>query len=733
MNVVILWHMHQPYYVNPMTKRAMMPWVRFHAAKGYLDMIDLVADLPELRVNFNFTPVLVRQILELVEKEVVDDWEELSRKPAAELTLHDKRTLLENFFKIHWDNLVRPYPRYAELLSNRGTRYTLNQLDGIARRFSEADFRDLQTLYNLHWCGFSALRRYPHLAELKAKGRNFTEAEKISVLDTHHTILSIVLGEYRKLEEAGRIEITTTPYFHPIMPLVYDTQIARRCQPHSPLPTPFSAPEDVRAQLRLAQELHEKVFGQKARGVWPSEGSMAPEIVPLLQEAGLKYFCTDEGNLFKSLEQDPGQHGRRAEHMELFQGWNVETNGGKIMALFRDRPLSDFVGFDAARNETSKAISHLIDNLKNIASALPESGREDAVVPLILDGENAWEAFPDSGEAFLSGFYKALLDSPELKTQRLGDHFKAHPPKAKLTHLHSGSWIRSDFDIWIGDPEENQGWEGVREARKFLTDKIAAADASGTPLPKEKVDAAWWEIYAAEGSDWFWWYGPDFTIDTDFLFDELFRLHLQNVYIYLGVEPPVQLHVPICLPSVYVKDFSDPTRLIEPAVTGDRSRFFDWTGCGELQIQRQQTAMFQSDRLGLRLLYGFGTNDFYIRLDQRAQAEAFVARFLRPKVCRLTIRPTDTKRANASMALRWETSEDGLNFIDEEPIGVVASGLNSLIVKIPRNLLGIGDTEEFAFFIELMESGLLRERYPERGAVEIESPGEDFEAEQWLV
>src|SRR5260221_5894003 len=159
MNVVILWHMHQPYYVNPLTKKAMMPWVRLHAAKGYLDMIDLVTAQPALRVNFNFTPVLVRQILELVNHQVQDDWENLSRTPAADLTDQERRHLLENFFKINWDTLVRPLPRYAELLAKRGANYTLGKLDSIARLFSEADFRDLQTLYNLQWCGFSAERR----------------------------------------------------------------------------------------------------------------------------------------------------------------------------------------------------------------------------------------------------------------------------------------------------------------------------------------------------------------------------------------------------------------------------------------------------------------------------------------------------------------------------------------------------------------------------------------------
>jgi len=719
-NVVILWHMHQPYYVNPLTKKAMMPWVRLHAAKGYLDMIDLVTAQPEIRVNFNFTPVLIRQILELVSGEVQDEWENLSRKPAADLNEQDRRNLLENFFKINWDTLVRPCPRYAELLALRGANYTTARLDSIARTFSEADFRDLQTLYNLQWSGFSASRRFPLLAELREKGRNFTEEDKTAVLDIHHQILGLVLGEYRTAAERGQIELTTTPYFHPIMPLVYDTHIARRCQPHSPLPSAFSAPEDVRAQLRLAQEQHEQVFGKRARGLWPSEGSIAPEIIPLMVEAGLDYFCSDEGNLFKSLKNDPAWNNRAVDHFELFQGWRIHAGGTSIQALFRERPLSDFIGFDAARNETSRAVDHLIDHLKNIAKVAPA---DRGVASLILDGENAWEAFPDGAESFLGSFYRRLLETPEFKTCRIGDYFDAHPAQAHTSHLHSGSWIRSDYDVWIGDPEENKAWEWLKETRHFLVERLAHHD-----IAAERAEAAWWEIYAAEGSDWFWWYGPDFTIDTDFLFDELFRLHLQNVYRILGVEPPAHLDVPICLATSDL-GYSHPLRLLSPDVTGQTRRFFDWLGAGELDLTRQQTAMFQGDRIGQKLHFGFGGDSFYLRVDLSRQPEAVILRFLPPHSARITVQ----QPRGGSIETLFEASEDGVLFVRVEIPGLRAYWQQSLIISVPKSALGVQPGDEFAFFVQVLEAGLQRERYPERGAIELTAPGKDFESEQWFV
>jgi len=720
MKVVVLWHMHQPYYVNPLTKKAMMPWVRLHAAKGYLDMIDLVTAQPNLRVNFNFTPVLVRQILELVNGEVEDEWESVSRKPAAELTNEDRRHILENFFKINWDTLIRPVPRYAELLAKRGPNYTLAKLDSIVRLFSEADFRDLQTLYNLQWCGFSAVRRYPVLQELKAKGRDFTEKDKKAVLDIHRETLGLVLPEYRAAAERGQIELTTTPYFHPIMPLVFDTHIARRCQPHSPLPSAFSAPEDVRAQLRLAQELHEKVFGKRARGLWPSEGSIAPEIVPLMVEAGFDYFCSDEGNLFKSLKNDPAWNSRQVDHAELFQGWRIHAYEKNIQALFRDRPLSDFIGFDAARNETSKAVAHLITDLKNIAKVAPA---DRGAASLILDGENAWEAFPDSGEAFLSTFYRALTETAELQTCRLGDYFDAHPAQVETCSLHSGSWIRSDFDIWIGDPEENKAWEWLKETRHFLTERVAQGN-----IAPELATQAWWEIYAAEGSDWFWWYGPDFTIDTDFLFDELFRLHLQNVYRILGVEPPAHLDVAICLPSSDL-GYTQPLRLLTPDISGQTERYFNWLGAGELDLTKQQTAMFQGDRIGQKLFFGFGANDFYFRLDLSRHPEAITIRFLLPHPARVTLR----EGQGGHVSMLFETSGDGVVFTPSPASHLLAHWGRSLVVSVPRRLLRVEPGHEFAFFVQLLEGGLQRERYPERGAIELTAPGKDFESEQWFV
>jgi alpha-amylase/alpha-mannosidase (GH57 family) len=580
--------------------------------------------------------------------------------------------------------------------------------------FTPQDYRDLQTWYNLNWCGFSAFRRHPELGELRAKGRGFTEDEKRRVLQIHRAIVRDILPIYRRAQEEGRIELTTTPFFHPIMPLVYDTEIAARAMPGRQLPQRFGAPEDVRAHLRLAQEEHERAFGRRARGMWPSEGSVAPEILPLMREAGIDYFCTDEDILFRSLEAE----GRAADHLELFQPWRCCHGDAAVKALFRERPLSDFVGFNAARNPPEQAAHYLLHHLEHIADVARAHPR---TVLLALDGENAWEAFPDGGEAFLGRMYEGILSSGKLRTVLLGQAADAaeHPPE--VHRLHSGSWIGGNFDIWIGDPEENLAWERIGQTREFLTHHL-----SQHTVDPAVAAAAWMEIYAAEGSDWFWWYGPDFQTDTDMLFDELFRLHLQNVYRILGVPAPHYLEVPIRQRG-RAPGFTRPSGLITPAVDGQAGGYFDWIGAGRLEVGRQQTAMFQADRMLADLFYGFDRERFFLRLDfAAAEPEEITVVWSRPAHGRVRV----MRGGGAS----WEVSRDGVAFERKEVPGLAVAWGARLELALPLDAPGLaGRNEPAAFFVQLWRGGVEQERHPERGFIEFEGPSAEFAKRHWFV
>jgi len=720
--IVFLWHMHQPYYVDPLEEVAMMPWVRLHAVKGYLDMIDTARCLPEVKMSFNVTPVLLRQLLELGDRKVRDLWEEWARKPAADCTAEDRRHLLENFFKINPQTLVDPFPRYRQLLELRGREGTPRQFKSALNVYTEQDIRDLQTWYNLAWCGFSARKRFPELDELIRKGRDFTEEEKNRVLDIHHEIVRLLPAVYREAMESGQIEITTTPFFHPIMPLVYDTDFGKRAMPGREFPSRFQAPDDVEAQLFLAQQQHERVFGEKARGLWPSEGSVAPELLPLFQKAGIEYFCTDEDILFRSLDSDPKRKGSVTDHLELFQPWWCEYEGAGCHALFRERPLSDFIGFNAARNSAEDAAGYLVHHLEHLADVIPNNNR---VVTLALDGENAWEAFADGGEAFLRQVYEQLTRSNKCSTLRLGDVFQIPEtrPSARLHSLHTGSWISANFDIWIGDIEENTGWERIRETRAFLVREAQEGDHQ-----PETLQQAWDAIYAAEGSDWFWWYGPDFQNDSDMLFDLLFRKHLQRVYLLLGQEPPPQLDISI------QQEQEEPAALpprdwIQPHVGGIMEGFYEWMGAGQYDASQQHTAMFQSDRRIQDLFYGFSRKWLYVRVDFKGDfPDEVLFEFSKPNPVRVR-----AFRKNGDVRLLLEK--------DGEEKATVPPETDFQISWDQRLEWGISfaalDFElplaQIALRIYVHEDDLEVESVPERGVLEFPGPSDAFHLKNWFV
>jgi len=711
-DVALLWHLHQPSYVDVATGEVVMSWVRLHTVRGYADMAEMARRHSGVKMNFNLTPVLVQQIEELAEGKVKDRWEELAKKNAKDLTETERHDLLEHFFKVNWATCVDPHRRYRQLLDLRGRRPGAAQSPQNMRRFKEADLRDLQVWFNLGWCGFAVRKKYPELEQLIRKGRDFTEEEKHRVLEIHREMLKGILGEYRALAESGQVELTTTPFYHPILPLLVDTDSAKRAMPWARLPERLQAPEDALAQLKKAQEAHQRVFGRKARGLWPSEGSVSPEVIPLMAQAGFEYFCTDELVLFRGLEAQ----GWKGDHFEMFQAWRVEEGGARLKALFRERPLSDYIGFTAARTEPKAAAEYLRAHLEHIAQVMPKDG----VVLLALDGENAWEAFPDSGEAFLDAFYNELGKAKSLRSQTLGGHLDGKEGRP-TGRLHSGSWISGNFDIWIGDPEENLGWNWIKRTRDFLRQTQAKGN-----LSPEVIAAAWEDLYAAEGSDWFWWYGPDFQTDSDMIFDALFRGRLQNVYRRLGSTPPAGLSVPIC--SGELRLGVPPSRAIEPKLSETPS-YLDWAGGGKYDAWRDQGAMAQGDRRVKTLQYGYGEDDFYFRLDAKEGfGEEVIVDFHLPAPVRLRARWQEQ-----GWRVNLEKSKDGVDYEQTECPAEVAAG-KGLQIKVPFSFLGWRrEGGEVSFLVRILRAGSEVERYPERGLIEFSGPVRALDMKNWYV
>ncbi len=383
--------MHQPYYYNPLTQESVMPWVRMHATMGYYDLISLLEDFPAIRQTFNYVPSLLAQIEGYIGGEIRDVFLERTAKPASELSPEEKQFILWNFFMVNWDTRLMCHPRYKELLYKRGTKIPEGSVPDVVDRFTERDMRDLQVWFNLAWFGFRAFARYPELGEMKARGSGFSEDDKARLLEIQKEILKEIIPLHQRALGKGQIELTTSPFYHPIMPLLYDTDLARRAMPEAPLPDRFHYPADVEAQLSAAVACHRRVFGQYPQGLWPSEGSVCPEIVPLVAGQGFRWMASDEEILFRSLK-------KRDRPSVLYRPYRVEHENASITMVFRDRELSDRIGFSYAHNDGKSAASDFLLRLAEISKTVRTDG---ALVSVILDGENPWQGYPDGGEGFL--------------------------------------------------------------------------------------------------------------------------------------------------------------------------------------------------------------------------------------------------------------------------------------------------------------------------------------------
>ncbi len=581
--LAILWHQHQPYYPDDVAGENPMPWVRLHGVKDYYGMALHLLEVPEMQCTINLVPSLIVQLQGYTERGATDRPLLASRLPANSLSEADCLYLLDNFFMANVDTMIRPFPRYFELYTRRAANH--NNAPEALRRFNERDFRDLQVWFNLAWIHPLAVQRDKDLRDLQTKGRNFTEAEKNWVLDKHLEILRQILPLHKKLADSGQVELTTTPFFHPILPLLLDKKLAREAMPEVKLPR-FTGgyPEDAAVHVQRALELHTRIFGTKPQGMWPAEGSVCQTMLPLLAKHGIRWIATDEEVLGQATQgfvsRDEHGHVRNPEH--LYRPYKVKEGEHELAIVFRDHALSDMIGFHYQRSSGEDAANDFVRHLTNIGGAVKMA--RPPLVSVILDGENCWEHYPGGGVPFLRALYEKCARTKEIKPVKLGEYLENNPPRDTLPHLFAGSWINHNFAIWIGHEEDNTGWDALHKAREHLRTR-----AQQPHIPPEKVRAAWDEIYIAEGSDWFWWYGDDHSSAQDALFDQLFRKHLQNVYALLGDPPPPELSRPISRRG-HQPIHTMPRSFLDVKVDG-RETFFEWLSAGHYTCQNERGTM----------------------------------------------------------------------------------------------------------------------------------------------
>ena len=501
--VSFLWHMHQPFYKDLVRQCYVMPWAYLHGTKDYLGMAALAEEFPDVHQTFNLVPSLILQIEEYARGTAQDASLELAFRPVDELTSEDRSGIIERFFPVPTRTMLQPFPRYFELHERRG---------GASRNhgsFSDQDILDIQVWWTLVWMDHD--RRPKDLVE---KGRGFSEKDKASLRKLVQKTIRDIVPTYRRMQDAGIIEISTTPFYHPILPILIDSQVDGH------VPVDFHFPYDAREQLARALSFMKDRFGRQPRGVWPSEGSVSNDVALLAASLGIRWMATDEGILAKSGVDLNWDNRRRLYH---------PYKRGDMTLFFRDRTISDLIGFQYMHAPAAESAADLIRRLKDMPN--------NSHVVIALDGENPWDYYPNSGRDFLRCAFEGIHKDNALEAVTLSEAM-TRVPEEKLDWLAPGSWANANFSIWIGHPEDHQAWHWIVRARDAL---MARKDE----VPEDKWNLAYEELLVAEGSDWMWWFGNDFSSDSDAIFDSLFRQHIGNIFQLVGLPEPEGLMNPI--------------------------------------------------------------------------------------------------------------------------------------------------------------------------------------------
>lgn len=719
LKLAILFHQHQPFYKNS-SGFYQMPWVRFHSTKDYLDLLVVLKEFPKLKQNYNLVPSLLAQIEDYVSNNAKDIIWELSEKPAQKLSHEDKEKILNHFFLINVNNMIKPYPRYYELYLKSKVYLKNEPIEKQIAAFSPEEYRDLQVWYNLAWIGMES-RKKDSIQGLIKKGNNFSEADKKLLLEEIKYIMSQIIPAHKELWEKGQIELSTTPFYHPILPLLCDNYIARESVPAVNIPKHhFDYPEDAETQIERGLAYFEKIFGKRPEGMWPSEGSVSMQAVEIIASKGINWVATDEGILAKTLQTS-------FSHLKIYQPYCLDTGKTNINIFFRDHYLSDAIGFVYSNWAKERAVDDFISRLHAIRKMVVEKHGENAlenfIVPIILDGENCWEYYEGDGKPFLRHLYSALSEDQFIQTVTFAEAVHNKDKIEKLRSLFPGSWINSNFNIWIGSEEDNKSWDLLTETRTFLIQK----EKEGI-FPEDVLEKAWEQIYIAEGSDWNWWYGDEHASANDMEFDLLYREHLMTVYRLLNTDIPAILYQPI--KRVYHDRFvtSKPKNFIRPKIDGKSSYFYEWNGAACYDVGKSpQSSMHQVSRVMDKLFVGFDEKMFYLRLDFQKKPDPlteFVFAVKSPSQSTIVVSPL------RGVVEKYVLDNEVQKKTNIKPIYKMEDILE---LALPFDSLNVHAGEKVGFQLLLKLNGQLLEEYPRMNLIEVEVPSESFDLKEWSV
>jgi starch synthase len=734
--------MHQPYYKDDLSKSFLLPWVRLRCAKDYYRMPALLDRYPDIKPTFNLVPALVTQVQDYVDGGSQDVYLELARRPVSELSGDERAFIARWMTESSQIRRVRQYPRYLELVRKREQAWP-GGAGNLAALFSDAELRDLLVWFNLSWIDPEAMASDPQVAELVRKGRDFSDADMEPVLRMHFELVRKVLPKYRELQERGQAELITSPFYHPIMPLVADLGIARVARPDLAMPRrPFKHLDDAAEQLRLGIEAHTRSFGRRPRGIWPPEAAVSDDVVQLAADQRLDWIVSDEGILARSLGS-PITRDAQGQADVLYSPYRVQGSGPPIHLLFRDGRLSNAIGFDYYNSGPDEAARDLVERLRAIQQRQQDT---PFLAVIALDGENCWDSYEANGNPFLNALYTGLSRQPELKTVTVSEFLSAFPTDRSLSRVHPGSWINANFDTWVGDEEHNVAWDLLAEARDFLSEREREAD------DPEQLASARREALIAEGSDWFWWFGRSHDSGMDEIWDSLYRLHLRNIYMSLRRPPPASLYRPIAKEAVGSAS-KRPQRKITPKLNGVVDQE-EWEAGGYVDVSALFGAMHPPTGAVRRIWFGHDDHNLYLRFDllqpsgpRAVELEMFFSgRSSRRSDGNGDVAPRrDATAATAfgfdpAFRLTARSSGDDLELELRELVPDAhlrqprwsgrARGGDALAFAVPFDALGHDPGETVEMVAVALENGKPAEQLPPTGSIAVRVPGDVFGGRQ---
>ena len=534
MSVVLCWHMHQPEYRDLRTGVIHLPWTYLHAIKDYVDMAAHLELVPGARAVVNFAPILLEQIEDYAEQiatyleghgAIRDPILAELAEPALPGNAGARLRLMQDCLRANRERMIDRFPPYQRLATMaewyeehpQSLIYASNQF-----------LADLLVWYHLSWLAESTRRTDARVTQLQDKACNYTLHDRRDLLQIILEQMRSIVPRYRDLHQRGQVELCMSPYAHPIVPLLLDLNSAKEAMPDAHLPVADQYPggqERSSWHLRQGRETFQRVFGHQPRGLWPSEGGVSQEALALFADDGFQWVASGGSVLNNSHDAQ----GKSCSHRVYRFG------DAAIDCFFRDDGLSDLIGFTYSDWHAKDAVANLVGYMEHIAELCPD--RDDCLISIILDGENAWEYYPENGYYFLQQLYKTLDENPHLELTTFGDFLDNHAMEpAREDKLVAGSWVYGTFSTWIGDADKNRGWDLLVEAKRCFDTQVSSGN-----LSELEIAAAEKQLAICEGSDWFWWFGDYNPSATVGQFDQLYRMHLANLYQMINVEAPPYL------------------------------------------------------------------------------------------------------------------------------------------------------------------------------------------------